>query len=398
MKGGLIKTKSKVENKKTSSKHPSKELLKLISNYGASIKTLKGLLVQLKEGRDKIFDKGRKEGLSDIEIGNLIRQRLRPLYSDRQIQRYLPDSAKHLDKASKVPKPKQEPEVEITRQMSAKSELQPELKTEPAVVEEQPKPDSKMVMVRTPRAEETIIPGTTKAFDLSEHPDVKPYIPTQQESIDCICDVCNKPSWITITEGPDGLQYALCTHYNEAPIGIETDPQTGKKEFKYRTCLGPRMYSSIMEGLANAPKPDQIKKNFDYKKQNDIIYNKVGKVRESVDCETNYRISIPHYTIEGSDEFKDKALRRLYLQTIVLKRNLEEEKVYRDQYFDEIKRLKAKYKICELCEKPGKPQRKGYDWVYCDRHLKQQIKLNETLGPIANEVFQKFVGVNNNKK
>jgi hypothetical protein len=73
---------------------PSKKLLGMIDSYVVSVKsTLKKLIANVKE-RDKIFEQGRKDGLTDIEIGDLLRIKLRPVLSDRQIRRYLPDTAK----------------------------------------------------------------------------------------------------------------------------------------------------------------------------------------------------------------------------------------------------------------------------------------------------------------
>jgi hypothetical protein len=43
---------------------------------------------------DKVFDLGRKEGLDDMKIGSLVRKKMKEEYSQRTIQRVLPETAK----------------------------------------------------------------------------------------------------------------------------------------------------------------------------------------------------------------------------------------------------------------------------------------------------------------
>jgi hypothetical protein len=67
-------------------------------------KTLDGLLENLIPDFDKlqpkvdaVFEQGRKEGFSDMETGDLIRNKMKKNYTDRTIQRVLPASAKHIE-------------------------------------------------------------------------------------------------------------------------------------------------------------------------------------------------------------------------------------------------------------------------------------------------------------
>jgi hypothetical protein len=77
---------------------PSKQLMQMIDGYFTKLKSFKKLIHELKHDRGKIFEQGRNEGLTDIQTGDILREKLRPIYSDRQIQRFLPDCAKHTEK------------------------------------------------------------------------------------------------------------------------------------------------------------------------------------------------------------------------------------------------------------------------------------------------------------
>ena len=51
-----------------------------------------------------IFEQGRKEGFSDVEIGGWIRSRMKGVYSDRTIRNVLPDTAKYQEKVRSAEK------------------------------------------------------------------------------------------------------------------------------------------------------------------------------------------------------------------------------------------------------------------------------------------------------
>jgi hypothetical protein len=80
---------------KLSRKYPSKKLRDAINNVVNSFQKT-ALTI------DEVFAIGRKEGFSDIEIGNIVRKEmLAANYDPRTIRRALPSSAKHIEKVRK---------------------------------------------------------------------------------------------------------------------------------------------------------------------------------------------------------------------------------------------------------------------------------------------------------
>jgi hypothetical protein len=74
-------------------KRPSKTLEKLIDSCVSDFS-------KLNKSVNRVLEQGRKEGFSDIETGNLIRRKLIVAgFSDRTARRYLPASAKHMEKS-----------------------------------------------------------------------------------------------------------------------------------------------------------------------------------------------------------------------------------------------------------------------------------------------------------
>ena len=68
---------------------------------------------------------------------------------------------------------------------------------------------------------------------------------------------------------------------------------------------------------------------------------------------------------------------------------------------EQLYRIKAKYKICICCDKPGKDifrklDKKDKDPVlrygirYCDEHMEIYRKLNQDLAPLASKVMRSF--------
>jgi hypothetical protein len=47
---------------------------------------------------NKVFEIGRKENYPDMEIGDMVREKMKEEYSDRTISRVLPETAKHIEK------------------------------------------------------------------------------------------------------------------------------------------------------------------------------------------------------------------------------------------------------------------------------------------------------------
>lgn len=79
-------------------KKPSQKLQDLIN--GMPIAPFQ----KLKTWKDEVFKIARSEGFDDMEIGRLIRQIMKTEYSDRTIQRILPDTAKHTEFTNKADK------------------------------------------------------------------------------------------------------------------------------------------------------------------------------------------------------------------------------------------------------------------------------------------------------
>ncbi|MPZ06622.1 MAG: hypothetical protein GEU26_09440 [Nitrososphaeraceae archaeon] len=73
---------------------PSKKLEQLLADLAPDFGKLKPKI-------DAVFEQGRKEGLTDMEIGSMIRTELRKHYSERTIQRILPETAKHTEHTSR---------------------------------------------------------------------------------------------------------------------------------------------------------------------------------------------------------------------------------------------------------------------------------------------------------
>jgi len=72
----------------------SKKLEQLLADLGPDFGKLETKI-------DVIFEQGRKEGFSDMEIGDLVRSKMKEHYSDRTIRRLLPDTAKQQQDHSK---------------------------------------------------------------------------------------------------------------------------------------------------------------------------------------------------------------------------------------------------------------------------------------------------------
>jgi hypothetical protein len=76
-------------------RQPSEELKQKLEGVATSLRNAASLV-------DEVFTMGRKEGFSDSEIGQMIRDRLSKLgYNPRSIRRLLPPSAKDLTKSRK---------------------------------------------------------------------------------------------------------------------------------------------------------------------------------------------------------------------------------------------------------------------------------------------------------
>lgn len=72
-------------------KQPSERLVELIDSLKLDLEKF------LKPKVDKIFEVGRQEGFTDMEIGNIVRERMKGTYSINRIRVMLPDSAKHIE-------------------------------------------------------------------------------------------------------------------------------------------------------------------------------------------------------------------------------------------------------------------------------------------------------------
>ena len=72
-------------------KQPSKKLQELVITFVGKIKDAKAAF-------DELLEQGRIEGFSDLEIGDMIRDKAKGKLSNRQIRRLLPDTAKHTEK------------------------------------------------------------------------------------------------------------------------------------------------------------------------------------------------------------------------------------------------------------------------------------------------------------
>lgn len=92
-------------------KQKSKKLEQLLADLGPDFGKLETKV-------DAIFEQGRKEGFSEMEIGGLVRSKMEAHYSDRTIRRVLPDSAKQQQdhskqKADKISASEREPTLEV---------------------------------------------------------------------------------------------------------------------------------------------------------------------------------------------------------------------------------------------------------------------------------------------
>lgn len=83
-----------------------------------------------------ILEQGRKEGLDDVTIGDLIRSKMQEHYSDRTIRRVLPKAAKHSEFANKADKmsaserkPLEVPADKVKVEPTNKSLPSPEVRT-----------------------------------------------------------------------------------------------------------------------------------------------------------------------------------------------------------------------------------------------------------------------------
>lgn len=71
-----------------------KKKKKLSKELQAALDNLLIDFEKLQSKVDKVFDLGRKEGLDDMIIGNLVRRKMKEQFSQRTIQRVLPETAK----------------------------------------------------------------------------------------------------------------------------------------------------------------------------------------------------------------------------------------------------------------------------------------------------------------
>lgn len=103
---------------------PSKKLLKIIHDGASGLKKFKTCVLEA-------LKQGRKEGLTDLEIGDLFRTEIKQQrieVTDRQLRNILPDSAKHSEKIRVIPKTE-----EIISAKQPEPEIKPEVETIPAV-------------------------------------------------------------------------------------------------------------------------------------------------------------------------------------------------------------------------------------------------------------------------
>lgn len=60
------------------------------------------------------------------------------------------------------------------------------------------------------------------------------------------------------------------------------------------------------------------------------------------------------------------------------------------RHFKETGALKKKYNICELCDKQAAKE-KYCGMQYCDKHLKQNIEMNQILSPMINRTVGRLM-------
>jgi hypothetical protein len=88
---------SKVLTLPAKKRQPSKELQQIVNKIGLNFMTLEDSI-------NEALEVGRKEGFTDIEIGDMIREEFKRLNRPRMtLSRYLPATAKHLEKARPRP-------------------------------------------------------------------------------------------------------------------------------------------------------------------------------------------------------------------------------------------------------------------------------------------------------
>jgi hypothetical protein len=73
---------------------PSQALLELVEGLAPDFQ-------KLQDKVDEVFRKGREEGFNDMQIGNLVRSRMKEHYSPATIRNVLPETAKHMEKRNK---------------------------------------------------------------------------------------------------------------------------------------------------------------------------------------------------------------------------------------------------------------------------------------------------------
>jgi hypothetical protein len=139
----------------------SKELEKLIADLAPDLGKLQPKVT-------KIFAEGRKDGLTDHEIGFMVRTELKKHYSDRTIQRVLPETAKYQEYASKhknkpdklsgsEPKPIEIPPTKVS--------VEPIIKTEehrPQQIDSQQPLRKSTVELSQPQPQPQLEPGPKK--------------------------------------------------------------------------------------------------------------------------------------------------------------------------------------------------------------------------------------------
>ena len=113
-----------------------------------------------------------------------------------------------------------------------------------------------------------------------------------------------------------------------------------------------------------------------------------------IDWDNNNDIWLVSYNVDSYTEQECRRLLKESLNQLLRKQgeisrlnsSLKEDRESHARWYKETRGLKKKYNICELCDKKAVKE-KYCGMQYCDKHLKQNIEMNQMLSPIINKVM-----------
>jgi hypothetical protein len=338
-------------------RQPSQKLEKLIIRFVGDIKKLGATIIE-------ILEQGRKEGFTDLEIGDMMREKARGHVSDRHIRYLLPPEAKHTEKVRVHPKKDNDNNKTDFAEILAANEQR---KSDAAQTEKIETETAAIPIATTTTARTTI--EQEKCIVCSKF--LSPYVRSNGGH----CDECVKMLNKECNESMQQIQQPK----EEIIIRRKDDNATTVTTQQPQQERAAKVYKEQYKGSLNDE--EEILKQ-EHERRRQIIHK--------IDLD-NFNFHTVDATLDSctAEELRiilKNALSVNWQLKYDLKQKTESSGILLKQHLD----LKKKYKVCDVCDKKGVDYKTFGHW-YCAKHLKYTIALNKTMGPVINNMFASLI-------